>query len=81
MARKKQRTRLPPDLPTGKVHNALKRLGFVLAREGSRHTIFVDPGNRERIISIPRHSRVKANLLRGQLKRIGISEQQFLDNY
>ena len=80
MARKKRR-RLPPDLPTGKVHNALKRLGFVLEREGSRHTIFADPEKPGRIISVPRHSRVKADLLRGQLKRIGISEKHFMEHY
>jgi len=81
MARKKKRRRLPPDLPTGKVHNALKRLGFVLKREGGKHSIFADPEKPERIIPVPRHSRVKGLLLRGLLKGVGISEQQFMEKY
>jgi predicted RNA binding protein YcfA (HicA-like mRNA interferase family) len=81
MARRKRPTRLPSNLPRGKVHNTLKRLGFVVAREGQKHTIFRDPDDPGRLLSIPRHSRIKRNLLRHELKRVGVSEERFMARY
>ena len=76
----RKQKRLPPDLSTRRVHNALGRLGFV-PREGGNHTIFFDPANRERHIAIPRHPKVKRNLLRALLKSVGITEKEFMDQY
>jgi len=73
--------RLPSDLPVGRVRSALRRLGFEVAREGGRHTIFIDPTNRSRLVAVPRHSRVKRQLLLGELRRVGISEEQFVAVY
>lgn len=59
----------------------LKRLGFVFEREGSRHTIYKDPADPDRLIAIPRHARVKRDLLRGVLSGVGITEEEFMERY
>ena len=81
MPKRQKKTRLPHDPSTIKVHNALKKLGFVLDHEGRKHTIFVDPENQNRSISIPRHPTTKKNLLLGLLKAVGISERSFMAKY
>ena len=73
--------RLPSDLPQRKVLTAVKRLGFDLDREGGKHSIYKDPDNPDRIMSIPRHSRIKKQLLQGILAGAGVSEEQFMDVY
>ncbi len=60
-----------------RVHAALRRLGFDLAREG-RHTIFTR-GNA--ILPIPRHPRVRRALLLRELKRVGVTIEEFIDAY
>jgi len=77
----KRRTRLPSDLPTAQVHNALRRLGFRLQREGTKHSCFVDPDDRSRVLVIPRHSKVKKALLEGELRSAGISEADFMAQF
>lgn len=77
----KRAERLPGDLPTAKVLKAFYRLGFVLHREGGEHTILHDPGNQARTVAIPRHTKVKAQLLRGILRGVGLSEAEFLKAY
>jgi len=69
--------RLPSDLPTDRVHAALRRLGFRVAREG-KHTIFVREGT---ILPVPRHAKVSRRLLLGELRRLGITRDEFLDAY
>ena len=76
---KKRRRQLPADPPRQKVHSALQRLGFSVAREGAKHTIYRDHAGR--IVSIPRHPTVKRGLLRGELEGVGISEKQFMTEY
>ena len=73
--------RLPSDLPRARVVRALNRLGFVLQREGGLHSIFRDPHDPSRLISLPRHSRIKRRLLRGILSGVGITESDFMSRY
>lgn len=68
---------LPSDLPTDRVHAALRRLGFTIAREG-KHTIF-RRGNA--ILPVPRHPKVNRALLVRELKRLGVSMEEFLARY
>ena len=68
---------LPSDLPTDRVHSALRRLGFAIAREG-KHTIFERKGL---ILPVPRHPKVSRKLLLRELKRLGITVDEFLANY
>jgi len=68
---------LPSDLPTDRVHNALRRLGFVIAREG-KHTIFARGAA---ILPLPRHPKVSRELLLRELRRLGISREEFLEQY
>jgi len=77
----KRPTRLPADLPTVKVHNALKRLGFRLQREGTKHSCSVDSDDHSRIVVIPGHSRLKRALLEGELRSAGISEADFMNQF
>jgi len=69
--------RLPSDLPTDRVHAALRRLGFAIAREG-KHTIF---RRGEAILPIPRHPKVSRALLVRELKRVGVPVEDFLASY
>lgn len=80
MPKRQKRMRLPSDLPRERVHNTLKRLGFVI-REGDKHTGFVDPKSPDRIVTIPRHTRIKRRLLKAELKKVGISERRFMREY
>lgn len=73
--------RLPSDLPRAKVLRAVRRLGFVFHREGSRHTIYEDPTDPTRLLAIPRHSRIKRDLLRGILSGLGVTEEEFMQRY
>jgi len=77
---RKRRKRLPSDLPRSRVLAALRRLGFDVEREGADHTVCKDHAG-GRTITVPRHSKVKRMLLRGQLRRIALSEEDFMDAY
>ena len=72
---------MPSDLPRGRVHSALKRLGFAVAREKGPHTTYQDSARPERILQLPRHPKIKRRLLQGILKRTGVSEEDFMANY
>ena len=69
--------KLPSEFPTQRVHAALRRLGFHVAREG-KHTIFARGAD---LLPVPRHARMRLALLAGELKRLGISEDEFMDAY
>jgi len=73
--------RLPSDLPQAKVLAAVRRLGFAFDREGSRHTVYKDPADPNRQIVLPRHSRIRKDLLHGILTGVGVSEEQFMAHY
>jgi len=78
---KKAPRRFPSDLPTEKVARAFERLGFSFDHQGGRHTIYRDPKDSQRFVSLPRHSRTKRDLLRGILSGVGVSEQEFMAHY
>jgi len=69
--------RLPADLPTKRVCAALRRLGFELVREG-KHSVF-QRGNA--ILPVPRHATVSRVLLLSELRRLGVTPQEFMDAY
>jgi len=69
--------RLPSDLPTDRVHAALRRLGFQVAREG-KHTVFTRRGA---ILPVPRHAKVSRQLMVRELRRLGVSEDESMDAY
>jgi predicted RNA binding protein YcfA (HicA-like mRNA interferase family) len=63
------------------VRQAFERLGFEFHHEGSRHTIYRDPRDPSRFVSLPRHARTKRDLLRGILRGVGVSEETFMEQY
>lgn len=73
--------RLQSDLPRAKVLAAVKRLGFALDREGSKHSVYKDPADQSRQMVIPRHSQVKKHLLQAILAGAGVSEEAFMAEY
>ena len=78
---KKAPRRLPSDLPREKVRLAFERLGFAFDHQGGRHTILRDPRDSTRLVSLPRHARMKRDLLRGILRGVGVSEAEFMEHY
>jgi predicted RNA binding protein YcfA (HicA-like mRNA interferase family) len=74
-------TRLPSDLPRERVVRALQRLGFVLVREGARHSVYRAQDGSGRQTAIPRHSRIKRQLLQGILSGLRITEGEFMAQY
>jgi predicted RNA binding protein YcfA (HicA-like mRNA interferase family) len=73
--------RLPAEIATERAHHALLRLGFVVIREGGRHTIYAHPDRPGVRFALPRHSTVFRILLVGFLRRAGFAEKDFLDVY
>lgn len=73
--------RLPPELPRRRLHRALIRLGFEVARDLGPHTVYRHPDRRGMIISIPRHSKVSRRLVIGELENIGFAGEDLLRVY
>ncbi len=69
--------RLPADLPTTRVQAALRRLGFTLAREG-KHSMFQ---RGEAIFPVPRYAIVARTLVLRELRRLGVTAEEFTDVY
>lgn len=59
----------------GAAIRAFERLGFEVDRVRGSHYILLHPDGR--FVSIPRHREVKPGLLLNQLKRAGISWEEF----
>ena len=60
-----------------KAVRAFERAGFVAGKPEGSHVILKKPGCP--ILVIPVHREVSPFLLRSQLKRAGLTEEQFLD--
>jgi predicted RNA binding protein YcfA (HicA-like mRNA interferase family) len=73
--------RLPSDLPRDRVLRALGRLSFVLDRDTGDHSVYKHRDDESRMMVLPRHSRIKRQLLRGILAGAGVTEEQFMDAY
>jgi predicted RNA binding protein YcfA (HicA-like mRNA interferase family) len=73
--------RLPSDLPRAKVLAAVKRLGFALDREGSKHSVYKDSADPSQLMVILRHSQIKKHLLQAILAGAGVSEEDFMAQY
>jgi predicted RNA binding protein YcfA (HicA-like mRNA interferase family) len=71
---------LPSDLDRRCVLAAFRRLGFTEVREGGNHTILTNPDSPGHVV-IPRHARIHRATIRGELRRIGVSVEEFLDAY
>ena len=62
----------------GKVAKALKRVGFIKARQTGSHLILWHPETK-RIVSIPIHPRtLKKGLLSGIIKEVNLTLEEFL---
>ncbi len=66
-------SQIPTDLSSERVVRALKKAGYILAREG-KHIPMVKG---ERIVIIPRHKRIKRETLRGIIQDAGLSIEEF----
>ena len=62
---------------------AEERLGYRAEEVIGQHAkvLYRDPDDRTRLLSIPRHTKVKRDLLRGELRGVGVSEEQFMERY
>ncbi len=65
--------RSPTDLSSERVVRALRKAGFIVARQG-KHISMVKG---DRIVVIPRHRRVKRETLRDIIKDAGLSTGEF----
>ena len=61
-----------------KVLKALRGYGFVVVREGGRHTIVKGPDGSE--IAIPRHKELKRGTVRGIAEDANVDWEQFKAN-
>jgi predicted RNA binding protein YcfA (HicA-like mRNA interferase family) len=64
-------------IPGRKAVKAFERAGFRAGRPEGSHVTLKKPGYP--VIVIPLHSEVSPFLLRAQIKRAGLTEEQFLD--
>ncbi|MGO8787065.1 MAG: type II toxin-antitoxin system HicA family toxin [Terriglobia bacterium] len=64
-------------IPGRKVVRAFERAGFVASKPEGSHVALRKPGFP--ILVIPLHREVSPFLLRSQIKRAGLTEQQFLE--
>jgi predicted RNA binding protein YcfA (HicA-like mRNA interferase family) len=67
--------KIPTDVSWDRVINALKKIGFVVRREG-KHTSMTKGEN---IVIIPRHKRIKRETLRDIIKDAGLTIEGFKD--
>ena len=68
------------DLSTRKVITAFERVGWERRRNSGKHTVLAKPGEMY-TLSIPRHRKIKAKLLASQIKKAGLTIEQFLELY
>lgn len=68
------------DLDRRRVLAAFRRLGFTEVREGGNHTNLTDP-DVPRYVVTPRHARIHRATFRGELQRVGLSDEKFVDAY
>ncbi len=55
---------------------ALCRAGYIIARQRGSHIVLTKPGSPN--LTIPAHKSVSPFLLRSQIRRAGLTEDQFL---
>jgi predicted RNA binding protein YcfA (HicA-like mRNA interferase family) len=68
--------KLPRDVLPQDLIRFLKKRGWVIDREGGRHTI-MSRGPADTEISIPRHGPLKTGTLSAILKQAGVSEAEW----
>ncbi|MBU0606283.1 MAG: type II toxin-antitoxin system HicA family toxin [Armatimonadetes bacterium] len=61
--------------------HALGRLGVHLIRDTGKHAHYGYPGKHGLSAAIPRHARIKRNLLRDILGELGVTEEAFMERY
>jgi predicted RNA binding protein YcfA (HicA-like mRNA interferase family) len=72
---------LPPsDLDRRRVLAAFRRLGFTEVGEGGDHAILTNPDSPSHVV-ILRHARIHRATIRGELRRVGLAVEEFLDAY
>jgi predicted RNA binding protein YcfA (HicA-like mRNA interferase family) len=74
--------RFPRDAPKEKVLNALKRLSFVIVREGNHIAMRrINADGTSTPLTLPNHNRINASTLRTILNQSNISRQEFLEAF
>lgn len=56
-------------------------MGFVVDHVSGSHYVVVHPEDSERRSSIPFHGKLKTGTLRGILKEVGVTLQEFLESF
>jgi len=69
--------KLPRDLSGDEVCRALKRLGFVFARQTGSHCHYIKDGLHP---CVPMHREIKPKTLQSILKQANITVEQLLEN-
>jgi hypothetical protein len=57
------------DWSSGHYRRLLTGFGFV-SREGTKHTVYVDPANSENFVIVPRHGRIRSYIADEAIKAI-----------
>jgi len=73
--------KLPRDADPRKVLRALQRLGFVVDHVSGGHYVVVHLENSERRSSIPFHGKLKTGTLRGILREVRVTLEEFLESF
>ncbi|AAL81447.1 addiction module toxin, HicA family [Pyrococcus furiosus DSM 3638] len=68
--------KLPRDVSGEDVIKALRKLGYVPARQKGSHVVLTGPSGK--IIVIPLHKRIKTGLLRAIIREVGVSVKIFI---
>jgi predicted RNA binding protein YcfA (HicA-like mRNA interferase family) len=67
-----------PSLPARDVVKALSRAGFELKRQTGSHLV-LRSASRRQTVSVPNHDPVRRGTLRGLIRSVGMSPQEFFD--
>lgn len=75
-------SKFPVDIPIQKVIRVLKKLGFLIVREGNHISMLRENRDGTRTpLTMPNHSLIKGSTLRAILTQAGISRDDFLKTF